>query len=116
MSYDFVFWAGGDALDPRSVYPRLIADQPVTGIDAVDRELIVATFADALPGWRWDGQILQPPEAEADGVPAFDVWIGDQLVQYTGYGWEDEHANAIIDVMHRLGYRLYDPQIDTRFA
>ncbi|GAC48960.1 hypothetical protein GOACH_08_00230 [Gordonia aichiensis NBRC 108223] len=56
------------------------------------------------------------PEAEADGVPAFDVWIGDQLVQYTGYGWEDEHANAIIDVMHRLGYRLYDPQIDTRFA
>ncbi|WP_157227674.1 hypothetical protein [Gordonia aichiensis] len=62
MSYDFVFWAGGDALDPRGVYPRLIADQPVTGIDAVDRELIVATFADALPGWRWDGQILQPPK------------------------------------------------------
>ena len=116
MSYDFAFWSGGDDRDPGDVYALLIDDQHVAGIDTTDHDRIVRSFAERLPGWPWDGQILQPPGTDPDGVPAFDVWIGSQLVQFTGHGWEDEHANAIIDVMHALGYRLFDPQINTRFG
>ncbi len=110
------FWVGGDNLDPADVYARLCDQQPVNEVAAVDRERVVRAVADALPGWAWDGHILQPPEAEPDAAPAFDAGIGSQMVEFIGYGFENEHANAIIDVMHSLGYRLFDPQTGERFA
>lgn len=115
MSYNFAFWAGGDELDPLSVYEQLGNGQRVSGLTPLNGERVLAAFADHLVGWPWDGQILQPPGADPDGAPAFDVSIGEQLVEFVGYGWEPEHANAIIDAMHSLGLRLYDPQVGERF-
>ncbi|MGU3294702.1 hypothetical protein [Williamsia sp. M5A3_1d] len=118
MSYTFAFWAGGDDLDPRVVYARLNDHQHIPGVVALDRQQILeAVSAHPLDEWRWDGHsILQPPGADPAGAPAFDVAIGEQLVEFVAYGWEPEHANAIIDAMHSLGLRLYDPQVDERFA
>ncbi|MBJ7291657.1 hypothetical protein [Williamsia sp.] len=116
MSYNFAFWAGGDELDPLSVYKQFGNGEHVAGIASLSRERVLAAIADHLAGWPWDGQILQPPGTNPDGVPAFDVSIGEQNVEFVGYGWEPEHANAIIDAMHALGLRLYDPQVDERFA
>lgn len=116
VSYNFAFWSGGNDLDPGQVYRQLNDERAVAGVEVVDRELVVAAIAEDLAGWRWDGQILQPPGADPGGAPAFDVSIGEQLVVFVGYGWEPEHANAIIDAMHRLGLRLYDPQVEERFA
>lgn len=103
MGYNFAFWSGANDLDPGQVYRQLSDERAVAGVDVMDRNLVLAAIADHLAGWRWDGQILQPPGANPDGAPAFDVSIGEQLVEFVGYGWEPEHANAIIDAMHGLG-------------
>jgi hypothetical protein len=116
VSYNFAFWSGANDLDPGQVYRQLNDERHIAGVDVVDPELVSAAIAESLAGWRWDGQILQPPGTDPDGAPAFDVSIGEQLVEFVGYGWEPEHANAIVDAMHRLGLRLYDPQVDERFA
>jgi len=116
VSYNFAFWSGANDLDPGQVYRQLNDERHIAGVDVVDPELVSAAIAESLAGWRWDGQILQPPVTDPDGAPAFDVSIGEQLVEFVGYGWESEHANAIVDAMHRLGLRLYDPQVDERFA
>ncbi|MEE3065447.1 MAG: hypothetical protein VYA67_16095 [Actinomycetota bacterium] len=116
MSYNFAFWSGANDLDPGQVYRQLNDGQNIAGIDLVDTKLVLAAIGEYLAEWRWDGQILQPPGADPDGAPAFDVSIGKQLVEFVGYGWEPEHANMIIDAMNRLGLRLYDPQVEERFA
>lgn len=116
MSYNFAFWSGANDLDPGQVYRQLNDERHIAEVNVVDRKLVLEAISEYLPAWRWDGQILQPPETDPDEVPAFDVSIGNQLVEFVGYGWEPEHANAIIDAMHRLGLRLYDPQVDERFA
>lgn len=116
VSYNFAFWSGANDLDPGQVYRQLNGGQHVVEVDVVDRELVLTAIAEYLPDWRWDGQILQPPGADPDGAPAFDVSIGKQLVEFVGYAWEPEHANMIIDAMHHLGLRLYDPQIEERFS
>ncbi|CAM3174458.1 hypothetical protein [Mycobacterium simiae] len=116
VSYNFAFWSGANDLDPGQVYRQLNGGQHVVEVDVVDRKLVLTAIAEYLPDWRWDGQILQPPGADPDGAPAFDVSIGKQLVEFVGYAWEPEHANMIIDAMHHLGLRLYDPQIEERFS
>lgn len=116
MSYNFAFWSGGDDLTPLEVYNRLNDGHHVPGLAAVDRDAVIQAFGDHLPGWRWDGQFVQPPGTAPDDAPAFEVSIEPQMVEFVGYGWEPEHANAIIDAMVHLGMRLYDPQVDERFA
>jgi len=113
MSYNLAFRAGGDDLDPGSVYTRLNDEQRV---DMVGRDRVLRLFAEDLPGWTWDGQFLRPPGSDPEGTPAYDVSIGEQLVEFIGYKFRGEHANEIIGAMHSLGYRLYDPQILERFA
>ncbi|BCF86530.1 hypothetical protein RQCS_60750 (plasmid) [Rhodococcus qingshengii] len=116
MSYNLAFWAGGDDLDPGSVYTRLNGEQHVDSVDMVDRDRVLRAFAEDLPGWTWDGQFLRPPGSDPEGTPAYDVSIGEQLVEFIGYKFRGEHANEIIGAMHSLGYRLYDPQTLERFA
>ena len=65
---------------------------------------------------RGDGQFLRPPGTAAEGTPMFDVYIGEQLIEFIGYGFQSEHANAVIDAMRPLGYQLFDPQVGERFA
>ena len=115
MSYDLAFWAGGDDLEPDDAYARLCAGEHVDGIDAVQPTRIAQAFAERLGDWAWDGQMLTPPGSEPNG-PAFDVDIGAQMITFVGYGFTGELGNAIIDTMHPLGYRLYDPQVRERFA
>ena len=116
MSYNLAFWAGGDDLDPDNVYTRLNDEQPVNSVDVVDRDRVLRAFAEDLPGWTWDGQFLRPPGTDPEGTPAYDVSIGEQLVEFIGYRFQGEHANEIIGAMHSLGYRLYDPQTSGRFS
>ncbi len=116
MSYNLAFWAGGDDLDLSHVYARLNDEQHVSGVNAVDRDCILQAFVEDLPGWAWDGQFLRPPGTAAEGTPMFDVYIGEQLIEFIGYGFQSEHANAVIDAMRPLGYRLFDPQVGERFA
>ena len=116
MSYNLAFWAGGDDLDPGSVYTRLNDEQHVKGVDVVDRDRVLRAFAEDLPGWAWDGQFLRPPGSDPEGTPAYDVSIGEQLIAFIGYKFRGEHANEIIGAMHSLGYRLYDPPTLERFA
>ena len=61
VSYNFAFWSGADDLDPGHVYRQLSDERAVAGVDVMDRNLVLAAIADHLAGWRWDGQILQPP-------------------------------------------------------
>ncbi|OYD60889.1 hypothetical protein BDB13_5785 [Rhodococcus sp. OK302] len=92
-----MFWAGGDDLDPDNVYARMY-DEHVSGIDAVDRDRVLRAFAD-LPGWTWDGQFLRPPGTNPEGTPAYDVSIGEQLIEFIGYRFQGEHSNEIIDAI-----------------
>jgi len=116
MGYTLAFWAGGDDLDPKETYLRL-DEEFVEGVAVIDALAVDRAIDEKLLGWTRDGNILQPPGADPDGAPAFDVSIGTQLAQFTGYGIEDgEDFNAIIDVMHHLGFRLFDPQTVERFG
>jgi hypothetical protein len=116
MSYTLAFWAGGDDLDPDQTY-LAFADDLIAGVGVIDSAAVEQAIADRLVGWTRDANILQPPGSDPDSGPAFDVSIGIQLAQFTGYGITDgEHFNAIIDAMHPLGFRLYDPQTRERFA
>ncbi|OAN34022.1 hypothetical protein [Microbacterium sp. H83] len=122
MGYELTFWAGGDDLDPLETYRRLDAET-IVGVRDVDADQLVDALATKLSGWTRSGErrdhqfILQPPGADPDGSPAFDVNIHPQHARFDGYGIEDgEDFNAIIDVMHSLGYRLFDPQVNERFG
>lgn len=44
------------------------------------------------------------------------MYLGDQHAELTAYGAEGEQLNAIIEMMRGRGYRLFDPQLGTRFA
>ncbi|SNC62401.1 hypothetical protein SAMN05445756_0686 [Kytococcus aerolatus] len=116
MSTSLVFWAGGDDLDAADVYAALDEGRPVDGVTAVSRDEIVDAFADGLPGWSWDHQFLHPPGADPEGTPAVEVYLGDQHAELTTYGAEGEQLNASIEMMRGRGYRLFDPQLGTRFA
>lgn len=117
MSYNLAFWRGGDDLDATETYRKLWDSTDVEGVDAVDRSVVTDAFAERLPGWGWDGQFLAPPGVDLeDGSPVFDVTIGAQMVEFVGYGMTGDAANAIIDAVHPLGYRLYDPQTDERYG
>lgn len=116
VSYSLAFWSGGDDLDPVDTY-RALDERHVEGVRRIDAEEVERALLEGLPGWTRDSNILQPPGADPNGAPAFDVSIGTYLAQFTGYGIEDgEHFNAIIDVMHPLGFRLFDPQTNERFG
>lgn len=118
MSYNLAFWseAAESTLDAADVYKRLNAGQSVDGVAELDREAVVLAFGELLPGWAWDGQFLVPPGVAPDETPAFDVEIGEQSVEFIAYGFTEELANEIILAMRSLGLRLYDPQVDQRFA
>lgn len=116
MSYTLAFWAGGDDLAPDDTYRALEADH-IDGIAVIDTAAVDQAIAEKLVGWTRDGIWLQPPGAAPDNGPAFQMSVGSQLAEFTGYGiQEGEHFNAIIDAMHSLGFRLYDPQTRERFA
>jgi len=116
MGYTLAFWSGGDDLDPVETY-LVLDEKQVESVRRIDSDEVQRALIDGLPGWTQSGNILQPPGADPNGAPAFDVHIGDQLAQFTGYGIEDgADFNAIIDVMHPLGYRLFDPQTNERFG
>lgn len=116
MSYDLVFWAGGDDLDPETVCTRLYDGENVESVEPVSRDAVLESFEERLPGWRWEANILQPPEADPEGAPAFEVDIAPQYVFFSAKGCETEHLNAVIEAMLPLGLRLYDPQVQERFA
>lgn len=116
MSYTLAFWSGGDDLDPLETY-RALDDELVEGVRPIDAAELEHALINGLPGWTRDANILQPPGADPNGAPAFDVHVGSHIAEFTGYGIEDgEHFNAIIDVMHPLGFRLFDPQTGERFG
>ena len=116
MSYNLAFWMGGDNDDPGVLYARMNADEPVSDVAPVDHDRVVQAFVEDLADWSWDGQFLRPPGVDPGGTPAFDVSIGDQMVEFVGYQFQGELANRIIDAMNPLGYRLFDPQTGERFA
>ncbi len=116
MSYNLAFWADGDDLDPQQTYAALGDGAHVDGVRLIDAAQLEAALTAQLVGWRRDAHILQPPGADPDGAPAFDVSIGAQLAEFVGYGTTGDHFNAIIDVMGSLGFRLYDPQTGERFG
>lgn len=114
MSYTLAFWTGGDDLALDETY-LAFADDLIAGVAVIDAAEVDRTL-DGLVGWTRDANFLHPPGSGPDG-PAFDFSIGIQLAEFTGYGiQEGEHFNAIIDAMHSLGFRLYDPQTRERFA
>ncbi|KAB1654085.1 hypothetical protein F8O01_14320 [Pseudoclavibacter chungangensis] len=116
MSYTLAFWSGGVDLDPADTYRRFGDTGAVDGVEPVDRQLVVQSFAERLPGWTWGGQFLTPPGVDPEnGSPVFDVHLGEQLVEFVGYGMTGSAANAVIDAMRALGFRLYDPQTGERF-
>lgn len=116
MSITLAFWAGGDDLDPEETYEQLHAGERVEGVTPADAAQVVAAFAQAQPTWQWDGQLFTLPARGGGEGGAFDVALGEQLVELVGYGVAGNDLNAVIDVMRPLGYRLYDPQIAERFA
>lgn len=116
MSYNLAFWADGDDLDPQETYAALNAGEHVNGVRTIDVAAVEAALTAQLAGWRREGNILQPPGADPNGAPAFDVSIGTQLAEFVGYGTDGDDYNAVIDVMGPLGFRLFDPQVGERFA
>jgi hypothetical protein len=82
VSYNFAFWSGANDLDPEQVYRQLNDERHIAEVDVVDRKLVLEAIAEHLAGWSWDGQILQPPGTDPDEVPAFDVSIDKQLVEF----------------------------------
>ncbi|WMN01925.1 hypothetical protein [Rhodococcus erythropolis] len=57
-----------------------------------------------------------PARADPEGTPAFDVSIGEQLIEFIGYRFQGEHANEIINAIRHSATDSYDPQISERFA
>lgn len=113
MSYTLAFWSGGDDLEPEQVYLEGV----IEGVRPIDVEQIERAMTDNLPGWTRLDNILNPPGVEAGAAPVFEVHFGERIAEFIGYGIEDtDHFNAIIDVMHPLGFRLYDPQTRERFG
>ncbi|WP_120494802.1 hypothetical protein [Microbacterium phyllosphaerae] len=116
MSYTLAFWSGGDNLDPLETYRNLDVE-PIEAVRVVDSTELDRALAVGLPGWTRDDIHFHPPGVEVGSAPVFELYVGERIVDFTGIGIEDgEHFNAIIDVMHPLGYRLYDPQVNERFG
>ncbi|WP_392426029.1 hypothetical protein [Barrientosiimonas humi] len=115
MSYSLAFWSGGDALDPQQSYETMNEGRRLDGVDEVSSG-DVETALGSLPDWRREGNFLFPPGSVVDEDPAFDVYVGEQMVEITGYSAEGEQMNAIIDALSPLGLRLYDPQTGERFG
>lgn len=114
MSYNLAFWAGGDDLDADETYLAL-EENHIDGVRVIDAGEVLGAL-DALEGWSREPNFLYPPGSGPEGGPAFDFRIGTQLAEFIGYGIQDgDHFNAIIDALHPLGFRLYDPQVRERF-
>ena len=113
MTYHLAFWQGGDPdVDPEGVYLMLSGGGHVDDVDAVDLDAIRAAL-DGLDGWSRDRGVLRCPGPDG---PVFEVAVGPQMIEFVGDGVGRDHINAVIDVMHPLGLRLYDPQVGERFA
>lgn len=115
MSTQLVYWRGGNDQEPQDVYDTALDGEHVDGVEAVDRDTVLAACKRELRGWTQDDNIwTYHPDADGNG-PGFDLELGDQVVCFTCYGLDGEQMNQIIHIMRGLGYPLYDPQIDERF-
>ncbi|WP_346076135.1 hypothetical protein [Gordonia cholesterolivorans] len=114
MSYTLAFWSGGDSADCGETYNRLNSGERVAAVRPVDAAAVEGAIGD-LDRWSRNQNMLYPPGGTAADGPAFDVFMDDQLVVFTGYGVEPHDINVVIDVMRSLGFRLYDPQTLERF-
>lgn len=115
MSYSLAFWSGGDALDAQQSYETMNEGRRLDGVGPVSSDA-VETALGSLSDWRREGNFLFPPGSAADEDPAFDIYVGEQMVEITGYSPEGEQMSAIIEAMDSLGLRLYDPQTGERFG
>lgn len=115
MGCDLAFWKDGSAVDSAAAYQVLVEDDDVTGIPPVDHAVVGQALRSSFARWQQEQNLwTYQPDADGNG-PGFDLHIGRQIVVFTCYGLLDEQLNEIIDVMNRLGFPLYDPQVDKRF-
>ncbi|MGB3604551.1 MAG: hypothetical protein WBA38_13495 [Gordonia sp. (in: high G+C Gram-positive bacteria)] len=115
MSYTLSFWSGDDAADCMDTYRRLNTGERVEHVALVDKAGVERALS-GIDGWRWSQSLLYPPGSHLEGSPVFDIFVDTQAVTCTGYGVEAADINTVIDVMRELGFRLYDPQTNERFA
>ncbi|MDP6636664.1 MAG: hypothetical protein QGG42_17330 [Phycisphaerae bacterium] len=119
MSYDLAFWneSPPQRAAASGVYGRLIEDEDVPGVIAISVSDIVREFQKEFPeievcntqlNWEGSGSYFQVSWAP-DPVNAVFVNCGWDLLK------SPETMNRIIDVGHRLGCPLYDPQEDRRY-
>lgn len=115
MSYDLSFWKGDPPLGAGLVYERLTDGQEVRDVEPVDEASVLAACREAFASWRIDRNLWTfQPDSDGNG-PGFDLQLDPYMVTFVCYGLEGEQMNEIIDVMNRLGFPLYDPQIGERF-
>jgi hypothetical protein len=120
VSYDLVFWRQDEPLPetPAVIYQRLIGGDRVEGIADLDLESFLAALINQFRG------AVREPNGEtewidwtaADKQASFQVEWSSQHVVVFCRRTSNQDMNRLINIAIDHECRLYDPQVNERFA
>ncbi|WP_395739522.1 hypothetical protein [Prosthecobacter sp.] len=122
MSYDLYFWREEQPAQRTAdeTIDLLGTDRPIPGYAKFPNDFVVAAFQDEFPEiafemqqlvWRGHdtGFEINFSHPDDDHIHLMTATCGHGLLQHT------DILNRIIDVAHRFGCGMYDPQVPQRY-
>ncbi len=120
MSYDLVFWsqAGPLAANAETIYHRLVEGDRVEGLAELPIDSFLAAVLELFPA----------AVREANGDSDWIYWVAADEQAAFEVAWSPQHVlvccratatadiNRLIDIAVAHDCRLYDPQVNERFA
>jgi hypothetical protein len=120
MSYDLVFWRQDKPLSEtaEATYQRLIGGDRVEGIADLEIESFLTAVVAQFPGAvrEPNGEIEWIDWSAEDGQASFQVeWSGQHVAVFCRRT-SNKDMNRLINIAVDHDCRLYDPQVNERFA
>ncbi len=120
VSYDLIFWRQDEPLPetPEAIYQRLVGGDRVEGIADLDLESFLAALITQFPG------AVREPNGETEWID----WTAEDTPASFQLEWSPQHVvvfcrrtsnedmNRLINIALDHDCRLYDPQVNERFA
>jgi hypothetical protein len=120
VSYDLVFWNQdvGVSEPPETIYKQLMAGDRVAGLADLNLEGFLAASVDRFPDAvrERNGDTEWIDCSPSDGKLSFQVEWSVQHVAVFCQRTSNEEMNRLIDIAVAQECRLYDPQVNERFA
>ncbi|MFG6392990.1 MAG: hypothetical protein K1W24_02190 [Lachnospiraceae bacterium] len=113
MDLDFWKYKEGASHNDGKVYELACCDGKVLEeLENLPSDSILEDIAYAFKGW----DAIDRYNYESKNTSgSFQVFTTGQIARFDCYGMENKDINLIIDIMHKYGCPLYDPQVPQRF-